>query len=237
MKNALPAMHGSWSIWLASTLMGILNYFNLYGVVLSILLLLSIQPLHRFLREGVISPLLAFPALFMIAVASATGNNQVLLVLTPYALLFLLQILVKRHLRPYIVLGAIVLTLPFPLMAAMWGESPGNFLNLWSLLVLIALYSVLLADAVIFENGSNLGKLGNWGPISKRRIALLFIILATAMYQLSSPYFFPACHNSNAVYNSDGGQNLCEEAWSLTALPSAIFCLFELPELMRVIDG
>ena len=185
MKNALPTMHGSWSIWLVSTLMGALNYFDLFGVVLSLLLFFSIQPLHRFLKEGVASPLLVFPALFALTTAGmVVTNNEVLLVLTPYALLFLVQILVRKNLRAYIVMGALILTLPFPLMAALSGRDAGNFLNLWILLSLVALYSVLLADSIIFEKGSN------WSFISKRRLLTVFIIFAVAMYQLSPIHFF-----------------------------------------------
>jgi|Deesub1362A_J573_1020465.scaffolds.fasta_scaffold00318_12 hypothetical protein len=182
MKNALPSMHGSWSIWLASTLMGIINYFNPYGVALSFLLLLSIQPLHRFLKEGVASPMLAFPALFTItAIGIAIRDDEVLLVLVPYALLFMLQFLVRSHLRVYIILGAMVLTFPFPMIAAMSDESIGNFLHLWIPLVLISLYSVLLADTIIFENGKNWNL---WSLISTRRVLIVLIILSMAMYEL-----------------------------------------------------
>ncbi len=185
LRDTFPSMHGSWSIWLASTLMGIVNYFDPFGVVLSLLLLLSIQPLHRFLRDGAVSPFLAFPALFIIiAAGSAAGDNQVLLVLAPYGLLFLLQLLVRDSLRPYIILGALILTLPFPLIGAMSGESIGNFLNLWILLSLLALYSVLLADAIIFENGRNRNIL------SSRPLLATLIVFVTAMYQLSPLHFF-----------------------------------------------
>jgi hypothetical protein len=185
MKNALPTMHGSWSIWLASTLMGVLNYFDLFGVVLSFLLLFSIQPLHRFLKDGVATSLLAFPALFALTVmGAAVKNNVVLTILVPYALLFLVQFLVRGKLRAYIVLGAPILTLPFPLITAMSGESIGNFLNLWILLSLIALYSVLLADSIIFENGKE------FNIVRKRRLLAVLIILVTAMYQLSPIQFF-----------------------------------------------
>ncbi len=185
MKNVLPAMHGSWSIWLASTLMGILNYFDPFGVALSVLLLFSIQPLHRFLRDGVASPLLTFPALFALTVTGAAlKNNAVLLILVPYALLFLVQFLVRDRLRSYIVFGALILTLPFPLIAAVSGESVGNFLNLWILLILISLYSVLLADSIIFEDGKR------FSIVRKRRLLAVLIILGTAMYQLSPIQLF-----------------------------------------------
>ena len=191
MKNALPTMHGSWSIWLASTLMGSLNYFNLFGVVLSFMLLLSIQPLHRFLKEGTATPLLAFPALFALTTAGVVmANNGVLLVLIPYALLFLVQLLIRKNLRAYIVMGALILTLPFPLIAAMSGSPPAGFINLWMLLVLIALYSVLLADSIIFENGKGSSNSGNFSIIRKRRLVAVLILFATALYLLSPLHFF-----------------------------------------------
>ncbi len=162
---------GAWSIWLASTTMG-LKYFTIEGFVASVLTLLAVQP---FLRKD--RKLLYLLSLLAGLILFATLKNYLLAVLIlPYLILLAIQKVKKFSQRAYVQIGAVILTIPFPLMAGFYGEM--DIFAPWFLLILITIFNVTLADSIIFERALTM------------KNYLLLILLILSFYFLSPPLMF-----------------------------------------------
>ncbi len=153
MREFIPKMSGAWSIWLASALMG-LKYFTIEGFAASILVLASVQSFLKSKKDIVD---IFLPALLSLIIVYGIFKNGLLAVLVfPYLILFLLRQTLPKIQRIYIKLGAIILTIPFPLMAGFYGIDLVGITAPWFLLILTTLFNVLLADSLIFEKSVTL---------------------------------------------------------------------------------
>jgi hypothetical protein len=195
-KRFVPRMGGAWSIWLVSTIMG-LKHFTFEGFIASILVLLSIQPFLKKERKAaeMIPPL----ALTVAVIYGIYKNPFMGILILPYLILlslFLVHRNSRKTKRTYIQMGAVTLTIPFPLMVGFHegfyvvydGFYSGSYemlktyvLNIaipWLLLILITIFNVLLADSVIFEGGLTI----------KNYITLALLTLSFVL--LSPPHVF-----------------------------------------------
>jgi|Deesub1362A_J573_1020465.scaffolds.fasta_scaffold00054_121 hypothetical protein len=163
-------MGGAWSIWLASTVMG-LKYFTPEGFVASVLVLVSIQSFLKSRKDlpDMISPLL----LSITVVYGVIKNSLMLFIVLPYLLLLILRQALTKFQRIYIKIGALILTIPFPLMAGFYESDVASIAAPWFLLILTTTFNVLLADSLIFEKSITL----------KNYLAL--VLLISSFYLLS----------------------------------------------------
>jgi len=169
-REFIPKMGGAWSIWLASTVMG-LKYFTPEGFVASVLVLVSIQSFLKSRKDlpDMISPLL----LSITVVYGVIKNSLMLFIVLPYLLLLILRQALTKFQRIYIKIGALILTIPFPLMAGFYESDVASIAAPWFLLILTTTFNVLLADSLIFEKSITL----------KNYLAL--VLLISSFYLLS----------------------------------------------------
>ncbi len=167
--NLLPRMGGVISIWLTSTLLG-LKYFTLLGLTISLLSLLSINPLMYMKRDFT----LLFPILLSLSAAYLCILNPITLYfLLAYSFLFLmLRIVNERRIATKI--GAFTLTFPFPMMALAFGADLLGILHSLTLLLSLTAFNLFLADSRIY------------GEVSIKNY-LALVPLALIFYLLSHP--------------------------------------------------
>lgn len=144
-------MGGVWSIWLASTVMG-LKFFTFEGILASFLVLVSVQSfLERRDKTYLLPPLF----LSMIVLYEIMSNSLLFILLLPYLILFLIQRVFAQRVRmsqkAYVQIGVFLLTIPFPLMAGFSADDTVDVLAPLLLLILITFFNLFLAEAVIFR--------------------------------------------------------------------------------------
>lgn len=139
LEDFIPKMHGSWSIWLASTLLGfgLANSVSLPVIaafMASLFLLFSIQPAHMILtgRRG--------SAKLYIPLAGFTAF-----------IVFLLLVAARNNLKAYAAVGAVALTLSAPLLYSATGYPTKLIMVSWALLILLSLWAVTLAEDALFS--------------------------------------------------------------------------------------
>ncbi|WP_202319308.1 hypothetical protein [Archaeoglobus neptunius] len=174
--NLIPRMGGAWSIWLASTIMG-LKFFSIEGLTASLLVLLSVNSLldKRPGKRGRVF-LLMLAALITFGIFK---NSDFLVVVIPYSLLFAINRLTSSQ-RLFIVTGSLLLTFPFPLMAGLSGEISLKILSPLVLLISLTIFNLLTAESAIFR------KRTDW------RNYLSLTVLSSLFYILAPVFVFAA---------------------------------------------
>jgi|Deesub1362A_J573_1020465.scaffolds.fasta_scaffold00089_101 hypothetical protein len=158
LKPLFPRMHGSWSIWLASTLLGFgladfkISFSLVVAFIASLFILLSIQPAHIILtsdrRDTVLYiPLIGVGILLVVLVLIAPLTY---LAIIPYVSISAFLVILRHRIRAYIAVGSIILTMPTPLFHLAYYQSVKGILVPWVLLILISMWGVALAEDLLF---------------------------------------------------------------------------------------
>ncbi len=155
--NLIPKMHGATSIWIAGMILGIGStkhpgFIWLIALMASFLMLVTVQGAHlKFFEDRNFHPVAIISPLLMIALFILSELTRFILLV--YAPLLILVYLVRRNFRLYVIIGSILLTLPYPLMAST-GSQLWDFSLYWGLFVTLSLWGVLLADQKIFKSSA-----------------------------------------------------------------------------------
>jgi len=151
-RSLLPAMHGVWSIWLVATLLGVVKSeaTSLAGILISVIVLFSIQPLQDLIQKGEVMLKLIFPGILGLLISGmVVVYAGFLYILIPYVLLFLFHIVLRKNFEGYLVTGSLLMTLPFPLITFLSGKGFPDILPVWVSLFLVVFHSTLIAESVI----------------------------------------------------------------------------------------
>ncbi len=182
--NLIPKMHGATSIWIAGMILGIgsirkLDFISATATLAGLLMLFTVQGAHSKFFEGkkfhpvsVISPVL------MITVLMFSELSR--LVLLVYLPLFLLVYFARKSFRLYVILGSILLTLPYPFIASTGGQSE-NFILYWGLFAILSLWGVLLADQRIFSSS----------PVPFFTVLVAYTFITAYIFGITSLILFP----------------------------------------------
>ncbi len=145
-------MHGSWSIWLISTVFGFLvaKNFDVLLALAVVLFLFSVEPSYDLISSGRISRDFAIPIAFLLTLAILfLKNPNILPFVIAYSLMLAAQIALKNNVGAFTGLGSVVMTFPFPLVASYLSVDLYEILRALIFLILLVTYSFTL---VLYRN-------------------------------------------------------------------------------------